>query len=76
MRYLSPLYKSHPEEKVECRVCARKCIIEKGKKGYCKPRVNEDGKLYSLIYGEVSSLHLSPIEIEPSFLRKYILSFL
>ena len=67
MRYLSPLYKSLPEEKVECRVCARKCIIEKGEKGYCKTRVNEDGKLYSLIYGEVSSLHLSPIEIKPMY---------
>jgi len=38
-----------------------------GKRGYCKTRKNVKGKLYSLIYGRVSSMHVSPIEIKPLF---------
>jgi len=43
------------KEKVICLTCQRKCSIPEGKKGWCHTRINEGGKLYSLIYGEVSS---------------------
>lgn len=35
--------------------------------GWCRTRVNEGGRLYSTIYGEVSSLSINPIEKKPVF---------
>ena len=35
--------------------------------GWCGTRVNQDGTLQSLIYGEVSSLSMNPIEKKPVF---------
>lgn len=35
--------------------------------GYCFTRENRDGELYTLIYGEVSTRHIAPIEIKPLF---------
>ncbi len=67
MRIESLLYTKLPSGKVQCQVCLRRCIIEEGKRGFCKTRINEKGRLYSLIYGEVSSFHRAPIEIKPLF---------
>jgi len=54
-------------KKVKCNICQRRCIISKGKMGYCFTRKNRDGRLYTLIYGEVSTKHIAPIEIKPLF---------
>ena len=61
------LYRSVNEDKVECLTCQRRCIISEGRRGWCYTRVNKGGKLYSLIYGEVSSLSINPIEKKPVF---------
>jgi len=52
---------------VQCQVCQRRCTIGPGKTGFCQTRKNIDGELYSLIYGRVSSIRASPIEIKPLF---------
>ncbi len=52
---------------VRCNTCLRRCIIREGRTGWCRTRVNEGGKLFSLIYGEVSSLSVNPIEKKPVF---------
>jgi len=52
---------------VQCRVCQRRCIIAPGDTGFCRTRTNVHGTLYSLIYGRVSSIKVSPIEIKPMF---------
>ncbi len=61
------LYRNVKEDNVECLTCQRRCIISEGKSGWCHTRVNKGGKLYSLIYGEVSSLSINPIEKKPVF---------
>jgi pyruvate formate lyase activating enzyme len=61
------LYRNIKDNKVECLTCQRRCVISEGKKGWCYTRVNREGKLYSLIYGEVSSLSINPIEKKPVF---------
>lgn len=38
-----------------------------GCKGYCKTRLNMDGKLYTVVYGNLSALESRPIEIKPFF---------
>lgn len=61
------LYAKLPRAQVRCHVCQRGCIIPDGEKGWCRTRVNEGGTLYSLIYGEVSSISINPIEKKPVF---------
>jgi len=60
-------YEKLEEDKVKCLTCQRRCEISEGKYGWCRTRINEEGKLYSLIYGEVSSLSINPIEKKPVF---------
>ncbi len=61
------LYEKLDDGSVICLTCQRRCVIPKGKKGWCNTRINRDGKLYSLIYGEISSLSINPIEKKPVF---------
>ena len=49
---------------VQCHLCQRRCNIASKKCGYCGTRKNLDGTLFSLIYGQVSSMRISPIEIK------------
>ena len=44
-----------------------RCVIHEGKSGWCRTRINQGGKLFSLIYGEVSSISINPIEKKPVF---------
>jgi len=61
------LYQKLAKNKVRCGVCQRRCLITDGQQGYCKTRINKDGKLYSTLYGVVSSINLDPIEKKPVF---------
>ena len=61
------LYEPLNQKKTRCHLCPRRCLIGEGKSGYCKTRVNQEGKIYSLIYGKVASLTVSPIEKKPMY---------
>lgn len=61
------LYKILDSKKVQCGLCPRRCVIGTGKAGYCGVRKNEDGILYTLIYGKASSINMDPIEKKPLF---------
>jgi pyruvate formate lyase activating enzyme len=61
------LYERLPQELVKCKVCPRMCVIKKGSRGTCKTRENRDGKLYTLIYGELTAMNVDPIEKKPLF---------
>lgn len=61
------LYEKLSNNKVRCLICQRRCIIHNHETGYCRTRVNHQGKLYTLIYGIVSSLMISPIEKKPVY---------
>jgi pyruvate formate lyase activating enzyme len=53
--------------KVRCNVCERHCTITEGGRGWCQTRSVHNGKLYTLIYGAVSSLSANPIEKKPLY---------
>lgn len=55
------------DQRVICRLCQRRCNIAPDRSGFCRTRKNIDGRLFSLIYGRVSSVRISPIEIKPLF---------
>ena len=61
------LYDELSEGAVRCNVCPRRCVIGPGKRGFCRTRENRGGKLYTLIYGEVVSMAIDPIEKKPLF---------
>jgi pyruvate formate lyase activating enzyme len=61
------LYEKLGDYKVKCGLCERRCIISTGEKGFCKTRLNLDGKLHTLVYGNLSALESRPIEIKPFF---------
>ncbi len=53
--------------KVQCVLCPRNCKIDKGDRGVCGVRENQDGKLISLVYGKAVSMAIDPIEKKPLF---------
>jgi len=55
------------DEAVICKLCERRCQMAPWQKGFCKTRINITGKLYSLVYGDISAMHSRPIEIKPFF---------
>jgi len=61
------LYRNLPRGSVECALCERRCRVEPGSKGFCNTRMNIDGDLYTLVYGDISSMESRPIEIKPFF---------
>lgn len=61
------LYKKLENGKVKCHTCERHCKIDLGELGFCKTRKNTDGKLYTLVYGDISSMSANPIEKKPFF---------
>jgi len=54
-------------DKVRCLTCERRCLIVDGGLGWCRTRKNIGGTLYTLIYGDVSSLSANPIEKKPFY---------
>lgn len=54
-------------DRVECALCERRCVIPPGSTGFCGTRVNMDGELFTLVYGDISSIESRPIEIKPFF---------
>ena len=53
--------------KVRCLLCPNYCLLNKGQTGACGVRQNIDGRLFSLIYAEATSVALDPIEKKPLY---------
>lgn len=53
--------------RLECQLCPHHCRIAEGKIGICGVRQNRKGRLYSLIYGQASSVQVDPMEKKPLF---------
>ncbi|MBE0431006.1 MAG: AmmeMemoRadiSam system radical SAM enzyme [Dehalococcoidia bacterium] len=61
------LYEKLPGGRVRCHVCQWRCLVNPGKLGVCRMRVNRDGALHVLNYAEVSSMAVDHIEKKPLF---------
>jgi len=55
------------EQKVQCSLCPRFCIIDEGRFGNCHARRNRGGALISEVYGKISSLNSDPVEKKPLY---------
>ncbi len=65
--YEAGFYTRKKNGSVQCKLCAKKCVIKPGEVGFCSVRSNEEGVLYSLVYGRVAAIHVAPSEIKPFF---------
>lgn len=62
-RFWKPLV----DKKVQCNLCPHNCKVKDEGLGVCGVRKNENGKLYTLIYGSCSSVAADPIEKKPLY---------
>ncbi|HLD30463.1 MAG TPA: AmmeMemoRadiSam system radical SAM enzyme, partial [bacterium] len=67
MKKEAMLYKKLDEKRVDCFLCSHRCRIAEGKFGICGVRQNQEGALYSLVYGEIIAAHVDPIEKKPLY---------
>jgi len=61
------LYRPLDDKKVACDLCSHRCQVAPSKFGICGVRQNRDGKLFSLVYGEIIAAHVDPIEKKPLY---------
>jgi pyruvate formate lyase activating enzyme len=54
-------------EDVQCILCHQLCRIKPGKRGLCGVRENQNGKLMTLVYGNLIAANVDPIEKKPFF---------
>lgn len=63
----SILYDKLNNDEVKCKICNQYCTIKNHQTGFCLTRKNENGKLYSVDYGIISSESIDPIEKKPLY---------
>jgi pyruvate formate lyase activating enzyme len=61
------LYKKLKNKQVVCGICPNRCMLLPGDRSICRSKVNLDGTLYSLTYGNPCSVNVDPIEKKPLF---------
>ena len=61
------LYQKLEHNKVQCNLCAHRCVIDPGKKGICNVRENSNGTLYTKVYGRTITQNVDPIEKKPLY---------
>ena len=60
-------YEKLDNKVVRCVLCPRQCLIAPGARGVCRVRENQDGTLYSIVYGRPCTIGKEPIEKAPFF---------
>lgn len=50
-----------------CQKCPHGCVLSAGQMGLCRNRINYNGKLYSIAYGNPCAVHIDPVEKKPLF---------
>ncbi|HNQ90096.1 MAG TPA: AmmeMemoRadiSam system radical SAM enzyme [Verrucomicrobiota bacterium] len=52
---------------VQCKLCPNNCLLKPGDRSHCRNRINRNGTLYTLAYGNPCTFHVDPIEKKPLF---------
>lgn len=60
-------YEQVGDGQVRCLLCPKECMVKEGKRGFCRVRSNQEGKLYSDVYEHILACHLDPIEKKPLY---------
>jgi len=65
--HIAEFYKKLEAREIECQLCPRKCQVGDKERGYCGVRENMGGDYYTLVYGNICSANIDPIEKKPFF---------
>ncbi len=60
-------YQRRDGKKIRCEICPHYCKLDEGGIGVCGGRQVIDDRFIAINYGQVSSLHLDPIEKKPLY---------
>lgn len=60
-------YKKLDGKRVVCGICPNRCLLEPGDRSVCRSKINQDGTLYSLTYGNPCAVNIDPIEKKPLY---------
>ncbi|MCX7721911.1 MAG: AmmeMemoRadiSam system radical SAM enzyme [Verrucomicrobiae bacterium] len=52
---------------VACRLCPNQCVLAPGERGRCRNKINRDGTLYTMAYGNPCTFHVDPVEKKPLY---------
>ena len=58
-------YKKMADGAVQCGNCPHACVVVPGSRGRCRTRVNIEGRLFSISYGNPCVVHVDPVEKKP-----------
>ncbi|MFC2098301.1 AmmeMemoRadiSam system radical SAM enzyme [Bacteroidota bacterium] len=61
------LFYSETPRGVKCLICPNECTLKPGELSDCRNRINRDGKLYTIAYGNPCAVHIDPIEKKPLY---------
>jgi pyruvate formate lyase activating enzyme len=61
------LYSKLNNKRVMCGICPNRCLLSPGDRSVCRSKVNMDGMLYSLTYGNPCTVNVDPIEKKPLY---------
>ena len=52
---------------VVCLVCPHRCLLAPGDRSVCRSKVNLNGTLYTLAFGNPCAVHIDPVEKKPLY---------
>ena len=59
------LFSEETARGMRCMICPNECTLKNGEVSDCRNRINKDGKLYTIAYGNPCAIHVDPIEKKP-----------
>jgi len=59
------MYQTETPRGVRCMICPNECTLKPGELSECRNRINKDGKLYTIAYGNPCAVHVDPVEKKP-----------
>ena len=60
-------YQNILNNKIQCTICPRECILAPGQRGFCYVRSNSDGQINLDSYGLCTGLAIDPVEKKPLY---------
>ena len=58
-------YKKHQDRVVQCGTCPHECVVLPNQRGRCRTKVNINGNLYTISFGNPCAVHVDAVEKKP-----------
>ena len=55
------------DRNVQCKICPNNCLLTPGDRSHCRNRINKNGTLYTMAYGNPCTFHVDPVEKKPLY---------